>query len=411
MFNKDKIKGFVAGVCVALVLSSSAVFADSISKTVTAVYNNIKIVIDGEKITPKDANGNVVEPFIIDGTTYLPVRAVASALGKEVNWDGNSNTVYLGKMPEKEFFQTDLDTFKPFAEKDLFSINSDSVKGGILNFYVVQNANHNNLSAYADNFSASGNLQTLTIDSKPAAKVFVESALEDLKLIYSACQEAEKTGYASQENVKKEVESNLKEFKSGFATDAEYKEFADSLGIPVALLEEFASKTILFNSYIDYYYNTALNKAIDTTAIENTIRSTYITAKHILVEDEILAKEIINKIEKGEDFDTLMKTYNTDPGATSAGYTFTKGEMVLPFETAAYALKENTYTTTPVKTDFGYHIIYRLPLDEKYIVNQAIPQYKSSKAQIELSEHMTNLKDTAQVIFTPDYEKYLTTIK
>ena len=107
MINKDKIKGFIAGVCVAFVVSSGVVFADSVSKTVTAVYNNIKIFVDGEKITPKDANGNTVEPFIIDGTTYLPVRAVASALGKEVDWDGTSNSVYIGKKPEKEFFQVE----------------------------------------------------------------------------------------------------------------------------------------------------------------------------------------------------------------------------------------------------------------------------------------------------------------
>ena len=43
MINKDKIKGFIAGVCVAFVVSSGVVFADSVSKTVTAVYNNIKI--------------------------------------------------------------------------------------------------------------------------------------------------------------------------------------------------------------------------------------------------------------------------------------------------------------------------------------------------------------------------------
>ena len=47
MINKDKIKGFIAGLSVAAVLCSTTVFADSNAKTVTAVYNIIKIVIDG----------------------------------------------------------------------------------------------------------------------------------------------------------------------------------------------------------------------------------------------------------------------------------------------------------------------------------------------------------------------------
>jgi hypothetical protein len=48
-------------------------------------------------IQPKDANGKVVEPFISDGTTYLPVRAVCQALGKDIIWDGDTNSVYIGK--------------------------------------------------------------------------------------------------------------------------------------------------------------------------------------------------------------------------------------------------------------------------------------------------------------------------
>lgn len=61
----------------------------------TLSYNDIKITLDGQAITPLDANGNSVEPFIIDGTTYLPVRGIASALGLDVNWDQTSKTVQL----------------------------------------------------------------------------------------------------------------------------------------------------------------------------------------------------------------------------------------------------------------------------------------------------------------------------
>jgi len=108
---KKEIKGFIAGI-ITTVLLSSVVFAAPVGKSITAFYNGIKIYIDGDKITPKDGNGKIVEPFIYEGTTYLPVRAVAEALGKQVSWDGNSNTVYLGKKLEEVVVDTVEDFIK-----------------------------------------------------------------------------------------------------------------------------------------------------------------------------------------------------------------------------------------------------------------------------------------------------------
>lgn len=86
------------GVCCALA-TTFAFAASTIHKTVTIEYASIKLVVDGVEITPKDANGATVEPFILNGTTYLPVRAVGNAIGKQVSWDGTSKTVYLGEAP------------------------------------------------------------------------------------------------------------------------------------------------------------------------------------------------------------------------------------------------------------------------------------------------------------------------
>lgn len=92
MKKRTKVIGVVTGL--ALLVSMTA-FATVGSRTAELVYNNIKVLINGKEITPTDANGNAVEPFIIDGTTYLPVRGVASALGMNVGWDGTTNTVTL----------------------------------------------------------------------------------------------------------------------------------------------------------------------------------------------------------------------------------------------------------------------------------------------------------------------------
>jgi hypothetical protein len=113
MFRQVKgvVVGFVMG---AIVVSSlGAVFAAPIEKKITALYDGIKIYIDGVLVTPKDANGNVVEPFIYEGTTYLPVRAVGEAFGKTVDWDGISKSVYVGKRTDAEqYLGTDMQAYQ-----------------------------------------------------------------------------------------------------------------------------------------------------------------------------------------------------------------------------------------------------------------------------------------------------------
>lgn len=107
-------KILVAVLCCSLALVTVA-YATNATKTIQAAYRNIQLVIDGVPITPKDSEGNVVEPFIYNGTTYLPVRAVGEALGKQVTWDGNTKTVYVGEAPGLVTYL--LDVCPPY-EKD-----------------------------------------------------------------------------------------------------------------------------------------------------------------------------------------------------------------------------------------------------------------------------------------------------
>ncbi len=94
---KGQLKGFISGVLVTLLLlgSMGTAMAAVGSKPANLEYNDIKVTLDGTPINLVDAAGNTVEPFIISGTTYLPVRAVAGALGLDVNWDAATKTVIL----------------------------------------------------------------------------------------------------------------------------------------------------------------------------------------------------------------------------------------------------------------------------------------------------------------------------
>ena len=99
--KKNTLFKIAAGVLAAITLTLGVIAATN-SKTIEVIYHNIKIMIDGAEYVPTDVNGNVVEPFIYNGTTYLPVRAVANAFGKDVKWDGKNWTVYLGKEGRME---------------------------------------------------------------------------------------------------------------------------------------------------------------------------------------------------------------------------------------------------------------------------------------------------------------------
>ena len=85
--------------CGALLGGTAALAAGVTYKTIQVLYSDISLVVDGVPITPRDANGVEVEPFVYNGTTYLPVRAVGEAIGKQVTWDGKTQTVYIGEAP------------------------------------------------------------------------------------------------------------------------------------------------------------------------------------------------------------------------------------------------------------------------------------------------------------------------
>lgn len=94
--KKDWLKGLVSGVLISSLLFAS-INAAPIRKSLAVFFNNMQVVVDGVKINPTDAKGNKVEPFTYEGTIYMPLRAVAEALGKDVTWDQKTYTAYLGK--------------------------------------------------------------------------------------------------------------------------------------------------------------------------------------------------------------------------------------------------------------------------------------------------------------------------
>lgn len=86
-----------------------------------------------------------------------------------------------------------------------------------------------------------------------------------------------------------------------------------------------------------------------------------VSAKHILVDHEHEAQDVLTKITKGEaTFEEMAQKFSKCPSGKAGGDLgqFGKGQMVAPFEEAAFGLEVGK-VSAPVKTQFGYHLIKR----------------------------------------------------
>ena len=131
--NKERIKGIVIGFILCAVLTTStAVLANQVTRSITVTSGHINLVVNGEPVIPRDGQGNIVEPFVYDGTTFLPVRALANALGQEVDWDGDTYTVYIGQAPSA-------------VVREIHLFNSAFLEVGYINWFRVSGDEHDNM--------------------------------------------------------------------------------------------------------------------------------------------------------------------------------------------------------------------------------------------------------------------------
>ena len=125
-------KGILTFGLAGAVLAGGSVLAADLSQKIDVYYRNISLYVNGAQIVPKDAKGNVVEPFIYNGTTYLPVRAVGEALGMDVQWDGKTASAYLGKkdqnQPDTYLSKLQWNDYKEAAERHSIAVINGTVK-------------------------------------------------------------------------------------------------------------------------------------------------------------------------------------------------------------------------------------------------------------------------------------------
>jgi peptidyl-prolyl cis-trans isomerase C len=102
-------------------------------------------------------------------------------------------------------------------------------------------------------------------------------------------------------------------------------------------------------------------------------------ARHILVDDEAKAKELITKLDGGANFEQLAKDNSKDGSSAEGGDLgwFNPNQMVKPFSDAVQQLEIGKYTATPVQSEFGWHVI---KLEEKRATTP--PPYDAVKPQL-----------------------------
>ena len=120
MWKKQRIKDIALGALIGCMFVGGMPVAMAAVEQINlpVSYNDIKIVVDGKKLNTEN------EPFISEGVTYLPVRAVAEAVGKDVSWDGETNTVYIEEKkvePENTYSRNNP---APLGEKQTITINN-----------------------------------------------------------------------------------------------------------------------------------------------------------------------------------------------------------------------------------------------------------------------------------------------
>ena len=168
---------------------------------------------------------------------------------------------------------------------------------------------------------------------------------------------------------------------------------------------DLARQSVLIGAYMQDYVRAhpisdeALKKEYET--IKAQLGDREYKARHILVDKDDEAKDIIARLKKGEKFEDLAKQ-SKDPGSKERGGDLgwaAPSNYVRPFTEAMIKLEKGKYTETPVKSDFGYHVIMlddtrdlKLPS-----MDEAKPQLMQRLQQQLVDKHLGELRSKAKV--------------
>lgn len=229
------------------------------------------------------------------------------------------------------------------------------------------------LDAAVNNFIENQKMFGITVkdEEKGKLKNDILNELVSAELLYQASQKA---GLG---DLNKDVDTQLESIKKGFGSDEEFQKVLKERGIGIKDLREDVKKGIYINAYLEKRVFSNLSPITeDEKKQEYEVNKDKLNvpeevkASHILIkvgekatpEEKQKAKEKIESLKtrvmSGEDFAKLAKENSEDGSASNGGDLgyFRRGDMVKPFEDAAFSLEKDQISPV-VETQFGYHII------------------------------------------------------
>ena len=273
--------------------------------------------------------------------------------------------------------------YKPLNEgaETVLTVNGDAVAADEYSGYMLYNMQY-----YASMYAQMGltDLWSNEDMAKSLGASMPEAAEQQAIYARVVMQKFNELGLKLSYNEQKEMASVRRNSIANTGKDAYLNQIAQ-FGFSDQTYQNFMYISQCYQALNDYYFSeNGVNTPSDED-IQKYYEDNYITAKHILITtvdpasgetkrtDEEAKKEaqsILDRINAGEDFDTLMNQYSEDTGLSNNpnGYTFTEGQMVTEFYDGAKALAEDEVSEL-VKSSYGYHIIKRVKLDDSQLDN------------------------------------------
>ena len=273
--------------------------------------------------------------------------------------------------------------YKPLNEgaETVLTVNGDAVTADEYSGYMLYNMQY-----YASMYAQMGltDLWSNEDMAKSLGASMPEAAEQQAIYARVVMQKFNELGLKLSYNEQKEMASVRRNSIANTSKDAYLNQIAQ-FGFSDQTYQNFMYISQCYQALNDYYFGeNGVNTPSDED-IQKYYEDNYITAKHILITtvdpasgetkrtDEEAKKEaqsILDRINAGEDFDTLMNQYSEDTGLSNNpnGYTFTEGQMVTEFYDGAKALAEDEVSEL-VKSSYGYHIIKRVKLDDSQLDN------------------------------------------
>lgn len=203
-------------------------------------------------------------------------------------------------------------------------------------------------------------------------------------------QEVKKLGLNTEDPKVKAAEDNI---KKSVGDDAKFQEWLKQQGMTEQEVKNYLALSDKVTTDVKVT-DADVKKYFDSHQDQYGGQPEEVKARHILLKTEDEAKAVIAELQKSpnaeqlaKNFEQMAKDKSTEPGAKDSGGElgyFSAGKMVPEFEKAAFAQKVGTISTTPVKTEFGYHVI--LVEDHKQAVNADFTKVKDQVASDALND-------------------------